>query len=145
MTKTSILSSSYMRHHILFHMRWRVAWIVTVDFWFPSLLFSLLIGNVQHCSFLFLLFNSSPHSLNLIFCSFFLFIEVFVSFQFNIYFLILILILLIFYFFLISCIESFFNLVLQLQFLICFVFHFDLFLLYFFLTLLLKFFLLSIL
>jgi hypothetical protein len=86
MTKTDILLSPYMCHHILFHVGWRVAvynsWIVAVDFLFPSLFFSLLAGNVQHCFFYFILFNSSPHSLNLVFSSFFLFIEVFVYFQF---------------------------------------------------------------
>ena len=67
---------------------WSGVWRLTVVGWSPMivrffpLLFSLLTGNAHHCPFCFLLFNSSPHSINFLSRSFF-FYKSFYSFEFS--------------------------------------------------------------
>ena len=67
---------------------WSGAWRLMVVGWslmivrFFSLLFSLLTSNVHHCSLCLLLFNYSPHSINFLFQSFFIY-KSFYSFQFS--------------------------------------------------------------
>jgi len=81
---------------------WSGAWqlkvvgLSSIVVWFFFLLFSLPTGNVHNCPLCFLLFNFSLYSINFLFCSFSVY-RIFILF----------------------------NLVLQLQFLICLVFHFS--------------------
>jgi hypothetical protein len=103
MTKPDILLSLWICHHVLFYMVWHMT------------AYGSLIVNNDRFFFLFSLLPGKGHD-----CSFF-------------FFSISVLILLIFYYVFFSFIEVFFNLVIQLQFLICFVFHFGLFFLIVFL------------
>ena len=93
-----------MRNRVIFHQLWRVyaynGWIATDDRFFFLLFLSFLSSTVQvhNCPLCLLFFNFSPYSLNFLFYPY----SFYRSFVF------------------------FFNFIIQLQFIICFVFHLNL-------------------
>jgi hypothetical protein len=80
---TGLLLSPKMPYLVLFHLEWCIidhsGRIIAGDHLIFFFIFSLLIGNVQHCLLCFLLFNFSPHSINFLFHS----ISIYTSFYFS--------------------------------------------------------------
>ena len=108
----------FFRCAIMSSSIWSGVWQFTitglssVEVWFFFLSFSFMISNIHYCPLYFLIFNSSPHSLNFLFHSFSIYRSYF--FLFNLVLLLQYLIFfspysLISYFVLISFIEVFFS------------------------------------